>query len=94
MGCLVACIATVNTAVLAAILLYFTGALLGFASSALTVLIQDVTNENYRGRLNALFSLIFQSAPALGGLITGVIAQMSDTRASLMAAATMSTLDC
>jgi len=86
-GCLVAFIASANTASIAAILLFLAGTLLGFASSALTVLIQDLANNSYRGRLNALFGLIFQSAPALGGLVTGIIAQFSSTRTSLMAAA-------
>ena len=86
-GFLVGMIASVNTAPLAATLLYFAGIFLGFGCSALTVLIQNVTDDRYRGRLNALFSLIFQLAPALGGLITGIIAQLSSTRTSLMASA-------
>ena len=86
-GVLVAFIASASTASTAVVLLFITGALLGFGASALTVLIQDVTDERYRGRLTALFSLIFQLAPALGGLVMGVIAQASNTRASLMVAA-------
>ena len=86
-GVLVSFIASVNTASVAVFLLFVTGTLLGFAASALTVLIQDVTDDRYRGRLTALFSLIFQLAPALGGLATGFIAQLSDARTSLMVAA-------
>ncbi len=86
-GVLVAFIASVNSASMAVVLLFVTGALLGFAASALTVLIQDVTDDKYRGRLTALFGLIFQLAPAIGALITGLIAQLSSTRSSLMVAA-------
>lgn len=84
---LVTCIALTETANIVALFLLASGALLGFSASAMTVLIQNFTDDRYRGRLTALFGLIFQLSPALGGLATGLIAQTSSTQISLLLAA-------
>jgi MFS family permease len=67
------------------------GAMLGFALAinniSVTSALQLYTPADYRGRINALYNMIFRGGPAVGALVFGWLAQTIDVRVASVAAA-------
>ncbi|RHX81343.1 MFS transporter [Leptospira yasudae] len=75
-GIIALAIANSPNAFLSAALLLTTGILGGLLSALIPSTLQLITPDGVRGRVMSFYSLIFQTTPALAGLLTGRLADL------------------
>ncbi|MEO0829229.1 MAG: MFS transporter [Pseudomonadota bacterium] len=76
-------IAVVPNITLGGILLAVCGMGLGFGSTSVSVLLQQLSDDDHRGQTMAAFSMVFQLIPAVSGLLAGIAASVSSVPAAL-----------
>ncbi|PJZ58626.1 MFS transporter [Leptospira barantonii] len=69
-------ISNVSNPILSSVILLVVGFLGGAISALIPSTLQMITPDNVRGRVMSFYSLIFQTTPALAGLITGKLADL------------------
>lgn len=76
-------IAVAPNITLGGILLALCGMGLGFGSTSVSVLLQQLSDDDHRGQTMAAFSMVFQLIPAVSGLLAGIAASLSSVPAAL-----------
>ncbi|MFM1815878.1 MAG: hypothetical protein RLZ98_2573, partial [Pseudomonadota bacterium] len=94
-GCLVRAISTwaftaVNALWLGVLFAVFVGASLNGMATATHTLIQNAVDDDMRGRVVGLYSLIYRGTPAVGAIMLGILAEQMGLQISF----TISALIC
>jgi len=82
----IAAISAVNDVALVVLCLGSAGVFGGAAAALIPASMQSVTPNRFRGRVMSLHAMILGGFPAVGGLVSGVLAEALDVRAAILVA--------